>query len=98
MAVVIFSILPLMISSNQVSDAVATFYFSGLLANLLLLVSESVNLVITPDTFLIFISFYAFGNLLYIANWCLNWFRHPSVKQSTQMLNKANVEPTEPSI
>ena len=69
MAVVIFSFLPLLINSKDVSDTAASFYFSGLLANLLLLVSESVNLIITPETFLIFICFYALGNLLYIISW-----------------------------
>ncbi|MBT4884385.1 MAG: hypothetical protein HON44_10490 [Glaciecola sp.] len=69
MAVVIFSFLPLLINSNDVSDTAASFYFSGLLANLLLLLSESVNLIITPETFLIFICFYALANLLYIISW-----------------------------
>ena len=69
MAVVIFSFLPLLINSKDVSDTAASFYFSGLQANLLLLLSESVNLIITPETFLIFICFYAFGNLLYIISW-----------------------------
>ena len=69
MAVVIFSFLPLLINSNDVSDTAASFYFSGLQANLLLLLSESVNLIITPETFLIFICFYALGNLLYIISW-----------------------------
>lgn len=69
MAVVIFSFLPLLINSKDVSDTAASFYFSGLLANLLLLLSESVNLIITPETFLIFICFYALGNLLYIISW-----------------------------
>jgi hypothetical protein len=69
MAVVIFSFLPLLINSKDVSDTAASFYFSGLQANLLLLLSESVNLIITPETFLIFICFYALGNLLYIISW-----------------------------
>ena len=69
MAVVIFSFLPLLINSKDVSDTATSFYFSGLLANLLLLLSESVNLIITPETFLIFICFYALGNLLYIISW-----------------------------
>lgn len=75
MAVAIFSLLPLIMRSNNVADAAVSFYFSGLLANLLLLVSESVNLVITPDTFLIFISFYACGNLIYIISWCAHLFK-----------------------
>ncbi|MDA7792900.1 hypothetical protein N8985_02170 [Glaciecola sp.] len=69
MAVVIFSFLPLLINSKDVSDTAVSFYFSGLLANLLLFLSESVNLIITPETFLIFICFYALGNLLYIISW-----------------------------
>ena len=69
MAVVIFSFLPLLINSKDVSDTAVSFYFSGLQANLLLLLSESVNLIITPETFLIFICFYALGNLLYIISW-----------------------------
>jgi hypothetical protein len=69
MAVVIFSFLPLLINSKDVSDTAASFYFSGLQANLLLLLSESVNLIITPETFLIFICFYALGSLLYIISW-----------------------------
>lgn len=90
MAVVIFSILPLIINSKQVSDAAVSFYFSGLLANLLLLVSESVNLIITPETFLIFICFYGLGNLLFIISWLLH------NKTTTKPITAAQTKALEP--
>lgn len=80
MAVVIFTILPFVVNPKYVSDAAVSFYFSGLLANLLLLVSESINLIITPETFLIFICFYALGNLLYIVSWLFRSIQSPQAK------------------
>lgn len=90
MAVVIFSILPLIINSKQVSDTAVSFYFSGLLANLLLLVSESVNLVITPETFLIFICFYGLGNLLFILSWL---FRSTKPSKTLIATKNSTLEP-----
>lgn len=75
MVISILALIPLLLPSYKVHDILVTLYLSGLLANLLLLVSEKISLVITTDTFLIFISFFGVASLLYIANWCISTLR-----------------------
>jgi TctA family transporter len=75
MAVAFLSILPVILDSKRVNDAIVALFFAGLSANLLLLVCEGVNLIITPDTLLIFIGFYGIANLLYSAAWVVATLR-----------------------
>ena len=75
MVISILALIPLLLPNYKVHDILVTLYLSGLLANLLLLVSEKISLIITTDTFLIFISFFGVTSLLYIANWCISTLR-----------------------
>ena len=75
MVISILALIPLLLPNYKVHDTLVTLYLSGLLANLLLLVSEKISLIITTDTFLIFISFFGVTSLLYIANWCISTLR-----------------------
>lgn len=72
MVISLLTLIPLILPSYKVHDVLVTLYLSGLLANLLLLVSEKISLVVTTDTFLIFISFFGISTLLYIVNWCIS--------------------------
>ena len=75
MVISILALTPLLLPNYKVHDILVTLYLSGLLASLLLLVSEKISLNISTDTFLIFISFFGVTSLLYIANWCISTLR-----------------------
>ena len=72
MVISLLTLLPIVLPSYKVHDSLLLLYLSGLLANLLLLVSEKISLGITNDNFLILISFFGIASLLYIANWCIS--------------------------
>ena len=78
MVISILALIPLFLPSYKVHNIVVTLYLTGLVANLLLIISEKINVVITSDTFLVFVIFYGLSSLLYIANWCISSIR-PSI-------------------
>ena len=77
MAVSFLSLMPLLLDSKRmINDAIVALFFGGLLANLLLIVCQSVNLVVTPDALLIFIGYYSLANIIYLLGWVYGKWIH----------------------
>ncbi len=83
MAVSFLSLMPLLLDSKRmINDAIVALFFGGLLANLLLIVCQSVNLVVTPDALLIFIGYYSLANIIYLLGWVYGkWIHKPPSTQ-----------------
>lgn len=95
MAVSFLSLLPLLLNSKRVNDGIVALFFAGLCANLLLIVCQGINLVVTPDALLIFLGYYALANLIYLLGWIYGaWIRKPpavTLTTNTEM-TKATTE------